>query len=399
MTGSRNGLATLLKRDYPLLFTIHCQAHRLELAVNNAVDSVRSISHLRSFVDSLYSLYSRSAKNQYELEAVSQEVGIQLLRVSKIFDVRWVFSTYTAIRALWRNYPALYKHFSEQASSADRSGAEKAKFNGLAKKMATYTFISEIGLLKDLLRELKTLSLFFQSRSANITEAYARIRLTMVSVQSLKNTDGKSLGKYHSKVRVEKSFKGVSITCSDAQIKEFEQHRLQFCQAIDDNLNYRFEEAVDAVKMCEVLDERSWPRDEEERVAYGQNQVRKLAKSLRMDANLVLLEFGLWKAGRPKGDSLSAFLKALDCLPISTAECERGFSDMNLARTKIRNALTISRVSSLLFIKINGAPLQFVDFAKYVQLWLRSGHRSATSQNRVHQKKTVGIENKHTVFM
>ena len=36
--------------------------------------------------------------------------------------------------------------------------------------------------------------------------------------------------------------------------------------------------AVDAVKMCEVLDERSWPRDEE-RVAYGQNQVRKSAES------------------------------------------------------------------------------------------------------------------------
>ena len=137
------------------------------------------MSHLRSFVDSLYSFYSRSEKNQYELEAVSQEVGVQLLRVSKIFG----FFSYKST-----NYPALYKHFSEQASSsADRSGAEKAKFNGLAKKMATYTFISEIGLLKDLFRELKTLSLFFQSRSANITEAYATIRLTMVSVQSLKN--------------------------------------------------------------------------------------------------------------------------------------------------------------------------------------------------------------------
>ena len=101
MTGSRNGLATLLKRDYPLLFTIHCQAHWLELAVNNAVDSVTSMSHLCSFVDSLYSLYSRSTKNQYELEAISQEVGVQLLRVNKIFDVRWFFSTYGAIRALW----------------------------------------------------------------------------------------------------------------------------------------------------------------------------------------------------------------------------------------------------------------------------------------------------------
>ena len=87
-------------------------------------------------------------------------------------------------------------------------------------------------------------------------------------------------------------------------------------------------------------------------------QVRKLAKSLHMDSHAVALEFRMWKAGRPTGNNLSTFLDALSCLPISTAECERGFSDMNLARTNIGNALTIIRVASLLFVKINGSPLK-----------------------------------------
>lgn len=241
--------------------------------------------------------------------------------------------------------------------------------------MATYTFISEIGLLKDLLRELKTLSLFFQSRFANITEAYARIHFTMV--EDRKTQMEKVLENTIPKLRKRKILKVSHITCSDTKIKEFEQHRLQFCQAIDDNLNYRFEEAVDAVKMCEVLDERSWPRDEEERVAYGQSW-RKVFVWMQTSYCLKL------DCERLEDRRVIVSLQALDCLPISTAEYERGFSDMNLARTKIRNALLISRVSSLLFIKINSAPLQFVDFAKYLQLWLRSGHRSTTSQNRVH---------------
>ena len=37
---------------------------------------------------------------------------------------------------------------------------------------------------------------------------------------------------------------------------------------------------------------------------YGQTQVCKLAKGLHMDANLISLEFGLWKAGRPKANNL-----------------------------------------------------------------------------------------------
>lgn len=37
MTSVHHGLGQLMKRDFPFLFTIHCQAHRLELAVNQAV--------------------------------------------------------------------------------------------------------------------------------------------------------------------------------------------------------------------------------------------------------------------------------------------------------------------------------------------------------------------------
>ena len=110
-----------------------------------------------------------------------------------------------------------------------QTGVERAKFSGLANKMATYSFVAEIGLLKDLLRELMTLSLFFQSHSANIMESYTRICLTTVSVQSLKNGDGKNLGKYHASMKSDKKFKGVSFVCTESQIRDFQQHRLQFC--------------------------------------------------------------------------------------------------------------------------------------------------------------------------
>ena len=60
--GNDSGLETLLKGKYPLHYTNHCKAHRLEFAVNNAVDSVTSVTYLRIFIHSLYSLYSHSLR-------------------------------------------------------------------------------------------------------------------------------------------------------------------------------------------------------------------------------------------------------------------------------------------------------------------------------------------------
>ncbi|XP_076829399.1 E3 SUMO-protein ligase KIAA1586-like [Brachyhypopomus gauderio] len=72
-----------------------------------------------------------------------------------------------------------------------------------------------------------------------------------------------------------------------------------------------------------------------------------------------------------------------------TAECERGFSHMNIIISDTRSKLLISNVSSLLFIKLHGPPLKLWNPTKYAKLWLRN-HRSATdTQTRVVASKDV----------
>lgn len=396
MTGVHHGLGQLMKGDFPSLFTIHCQAHRLELAVNQAVRSVNSISHFQMFVDSLYSLYSRSPKNQRELEAAASDVGVELLRVGRMFDVRWVFSSFQAVKALWRDFPALCKHLGDSALSG--SGRDKAKFSGLLKKMTAFMFIAELALLKDCLRELKSLSLFLQSRNAQITECYTRIRITLVAIQGIKDKDGQSYTKFISEFEEKGSFKGVHISSSDKEKHDAYSHRQQFCQALVDNLNQRFMEATDVVKSITVLDQTLWPEEEAERLLYGEVEVKRLSKTLGLNSSVILDQFRMLKAGYSEGEDLKSFKNDLMCLPISTAECERGFSEMNLARCKLRNALTISRVSQLLFLKINGPQLHNFNTAKYVRSWINKGHRSATSQNR--RSTAADPEDvRHTVFM
>ena len=54
--GALQIIAETLKRTD--LFTFHCMNHKLELAVHDAVSITTKVSHLRMFMDSLFSYYS-----------------------------------------------------------------------------------------------------------------------------------------------------------------------------------------------------------------------------------------------------------------------------------------------------------------------------------------------------
>ena len=67
---------------------------------------------------------------------------------------------------------------------------------------------------------------------------------------------------------------------------------------------------------------------------------------------------------------------AINTIPVSTAVCERDFSQMNLICTDIRLNLTTDNISNLLFININGPPTEMWNPVQYVKSWLLT-HRSA----------------------
>jgi hypothetical protein len=66
------------------------------------------------------------------------------------------------------------------------------------------------------------------------------------------------------------------------------------------------------------------------------------------------------------GPHLAILEETLKILPISSAACERGFSQMNLQQTSVRNRLTVDPISNLLMISINGPSLNHWDGRTYV---------------------------------
>jgi len=106
--GSKGALATFAKHiERDNIVTFHCMSHRLELAVHDAVSTTNKVSCLRMFMDTLYSYYSRSPKNCRLLQSASESLCVELHKVGKIFDVRWLASSYASIDAVLKSVVAL----------------------------------------------------------------------------------------------------------------------------------------------------------------------------------------------------------------------------------------------------------------------------------------------------
>ena len=84
-----------------------------------------------------------------------------------------------------------------------------------------------------------------------------------------------------------------------------------------------------------------------------------------------------------KGDNITKMfqklLNAVDTVPVSTAAYERGFSQMNEICTSLCSQITVSHISSLIFINIVGPSLIMWNPLPFVKAWHAKNRRDATS--------------------
>jgi hypothetical protein len=88
-------------------------------------------------------------------------------------------------------------------------------------------------------------------------------------------------------------------------------------------------------------------------------------------------------------ENLVDLKNALNTVPISSSECEQGFSQMNLILTSTRASLSMTTVSALLFVWVVGLPLRHFSPTKYIESWILRGRHSAVDTNRKERAKDV----------
>ena len=178
-------------------------------------------------------------------------------------------------------------------------------------------------------------------------------------------------------------------------MSQFQSVRSQFFQGLHDNLLQRFP-CTELLTNASCLNKTNWPDDPLQKALYGEAEVASLCKEFGLTSSVAadaVREFAIFKktCGKQTGHNLQALMRILSVLPISSAECERGFSQMNLYHTSVRNKLVGNTVSDLLMVGINGPPLHAFNAKKYVVSWLQSGRHSTLA-------KAAGLPNKDVVI-
>lgn len=56
-------------------------------------------------------------------------------------------------------------------------------------------------------------------------------------------------------------------------------------------------------------------------------------------------------------------------LPVSTADCERGFSNQNLIQTSLRNSRSTTILQNVMKISKDGPSIEEMDFSSAFKVW------------------------------
>ncbi|KAF0754597.1 E3 SUMO-protein ligase KIAA1586-like [Aphis craccivora] len=347
----------------------HSLNHRLELAVHDSIKDIGALNHFKSFIDSLYVLYNASPKNQNELRNVCNELDILFLKLGRVLDVRWVASSWRAINVVWKTFPALCNHFCNAANDSTKDSKTRNKYLGLKKRLASPEFLSDLGLMCDCLQELSTLSNQLQERTTTLIQGQKHIQRTIRIIESFKVIPGEHKSEV-SKLKEVMVFKNIQLSTNSKLITI---NPKQFISSITNNLKHRLLENSSEETIIQdllVMDISIWP--ENTNIRHAENEMKRICKRfLLYEQNAIngIRQLTEDNTLLPK-KVMPEVYNLCKTYPISTAEYERGFSVMNNICTKLRARLTMVNIANLMFININGPPLDNWNPEYYVKTWL-----------------------------
>ena len=133
MTGCKNGVATQVKRGSPFCISIHCMAHRLNLASSQAADSVPYLKALQQVFTDLFRYFHQSSCRTGELAAIQAILELPEVKLKEVYEIRWI-AFYSALEAVYKSWPALHKYFTTKAK--EKRVAREKRISKMSKSTA-----------------------------------------------------------------------------------------------------------------------------------------------------------------------------------------------------------------------------------------------------------------------
>lgn len=369
--GMYNGVVPKLRQRVAVgdsLVHILCTAHTLENCAKSADRSVPYCDTFNRSVVRLLQFYLQrgGAKNTAALKKVCEENGISFIKLGKFHNIRWSAWRHETLLKILRLLPAI----KIQLATSENSDLQN---------VCTERFQCFLANMLDIGHILKTTSIRFQKEKLTIGECKDELMVAIGQFTLLLDSEG------HHRTH----------TFSHADADRDKTNVLR-------GLIQEFETRYHSLKSCDdflVFDPSTWPREIQDIHSFGNTTVssilQKYEATLQLDRDTTVREWmRLKQAGKRLGAStvhdlvqivntsysdaysnINKVVKLSLTLPLSSAACERGFSHLNIIKTKYRSRLSNARLSALMHIHLSKKTTETFDPNPAVNLWMETANR------------------------
>ena len=395
MVGKVRGVAALFIKEIPNLVPIHCICHRLALSGKDSCAKMPYAIEFFSIVDQLNRFYKYSAVRTSGLQKI-QEAFDTRVKLSKAIDTRWL-SKGRAVTNLKNTLPAVLTSLSREASEWKDADAL-----GLHQFMSKRKFFQTLYFMCDIMPELNKLAKMFQADNFDYTRAkfhientksyFARLLQDPHQAKNLQNLD-------HDMDTILKDFltedRGREAANFDFDKDLYRPYLNALTESIDnrfpateimeafsmfDPSNTDTSDAYDNGKNCLISILSKSENDPTLYFDHSQAEVEWsiLCNELTIEYNEkayqarkcqnVLLDVLNSSEMYPTLSKIAGFGLIL---PLNTAACERGFSQLKLIKTPHRNRLKQSTLDNLMMIATEGPTIEDFDYGKAATHWAK----------------------------
>lgn len=396
LLSKKNGVVGKLLKDIPGLIHIHCMAHRLNLGISNAWKVDRYLKSLNKTIYSLCKLLHNSPTKLKLLQKTEMEELGYVIGLIVPIDIRWL-TKFKSVKRLFEIYPFIIITLRQLSKNKNKDLKGATKAANLLEYLCQLKCIGHLAILTDLLDVIDPINNIFQKKILNLKEVEASYKLTLHLLEELEkeNNFGSNFEQFLETISKDNnSYRGVKIAYNLDDIIFLKKRNADIAKMMKFDLESRFKD-LDSLVLFEVF---SFKKIKEvlrtpQFKIYGNSEIEKLCKKIGLDKELcskswstlknlivaykdmkeddfwkLALEFEMLKDIKP-------LIETYLTLPLTTVECERVFSKMNLVKTQGRNQLNVMTLDGLLQISLNGPSFGEFNYENAVLEWKSSKKR------------------------
>ncbi|CAI7772552.1 unnamed protein product [Closterium sp. NIES-53] len=372
MVGSQTGLVARLRARIPHLAGFHCIAHREALAAKDAAEAYPDLDIVDHVVRSLAELLGRSGNFHLRFKELQEVLCETNLELQGIHSVRWL-SRGLAVQRLADNLPAAVILLYENDPKAYLV-------------VTSLKFHFMLFFFADVLKELNTLNLKFQRRQVDVTHVLQMVDNTRLTLRNRYLSDADDFGDGSNELsaflskHASSEKREVKLFTQGAYPKSHSKWQRRFLQSLEALRNLFKRKPSDPYTLPGI----NWTRAQKEISSFTTIMSTHHHELSFQDGLKQMLSSPDWCTAYP---NLVRLWMAVAVLPLSTVECERGFSRQNVIKSWLRGNLNDAKLGDLMTISM----LKYEpNWAALVELWRGAKkRRPAKDVVMVHAQRPV----------